>query len=111
MSQDPSLILTKDVEGAPVRIGERVKITSAPADDPRGERYLGCTGVVMALVFDDPGKQYPEDPLIQVRVPGVGTELFFAEELELAPEWARRQMAAMRRFLQAAESRNPADLG
>jgi hypothetical protein len=96
MSQDPSLIVTVDVEGAPVRIGETVKITSAPSDDPQGARFLGCTGVVVALVFDDPRKQYPGDPLIQVRVPGVGMDLFFPEELELVPEWARRRMAEMR---------------
>ncbi len=85
MSQDPSLIMSVDVEGAPVRIGEPVKIISAPLDEPRGGRFLGCMGVVVALVFDDPREQYPADPLIQVLVPGVGMDLFFAEELETNP--------------------------
>lgn len=85
MSQDPSLIVSVDVEGAPLRIGETVKIISAPLDDPRGARFVGHLGLVVALVFDDPRRQYPGDPLVQVRVPGVGMDLFFPEELELRP--------------------------
>jgi hypothetical protein len=97
MIQDPSLIVTVDVEGAPVRMGERVKIVEDSADGTIGRRFLGCTGVVVALVFDDPSAQYPQDPLIRVQVPGVGEDLFFAEELELVPEWARRQLSELRR--------------
>jgi antirepressor CarS-like protein len=91
--QDPSLILSEDVEGAPVRIGERVKIVEDSENGTIGRRFLGRTGVVVALVFDDPRLQFPADPLIQVCIPGVGEELFFPEELELVPEWARRQLA------------------
>jgi len=40
MSQDPSLIVTVDVEGAPLRIGETVEIISAPLDEPRGARFV-----------------------------------------------------------------------
>lgn len=97
MTQDRSLILTEDVEGAPVRMGSAVKIVGAAPDDPIAQRFLGRVGTVVALVFDDPRRQYPADPLIQVRVPGVGEDLFFAEELELAPEWARRSLAELRR--------------
>lgn len=97
MIQDPSLIVTVDVEGAPVRMGERVKVVDESADGTIARRFLGRTGVVVALVFDDPSVQYPRDPLIQVQVPGVGEELFFAEELELVPEWARRQLSELRR--------------
>jgi hypothetical protein len=97
MIQDPSLIVTVDVEGAPVRMGERVKIVEDSADGTIGRKFLGRTGVVVALVFDDPSVQYPRDPLIQVNVPGVGEDLFFAEELELMPEWARRQLSELRR--------------
>jgi len=85
MSQDPSLIVSVDVEGAPLRIGETVEIISAPLDEPRGARFVGRLGIVVALVFDDPHRQYPEDPLVQVRVPGVGMDLFFPEELEARP--------------------------
>jgi len=91
--QDPSLILCQDVEGAPVRIGEHVKIVEDSEDGTIGRRFLGRTGVVVALVFDDPIRQYPGDPLIQVCFPGIGEELFFPEELELSPEWARGQPA------------------
>lgn len=97
MIQDPSLIVSQDVAGAPVRIGETVKIVSTSTDATVGRRFLGHTGVVVGLVFDDPALQYPEDPLIQVRVAGVGEDLFFPEELELAPEWARRRLAELRR--------------
>lgn len=102
MTQDPSLIVTVDVEGAPVRIGERVKIVQESADGTIRRKFLGRTGVVVALVFDEPSLQYPQDPLIQVHVPGVGEDLFFAEELELVPEWARRQLSELRRSARLA---------
>jgi hypothetical protein len=107
MIQDAALIVFEDVEGAPVRIGETVKIASTPADDSMNRRFLGRAGVVVALVFDDPELQYPHDPLIQVRVDDVGEDLFFPEELELAPEWARRQLAGLRQAVRDAERRGP----
>ncbi len=107
MIQDPSLIVYEDVEGAPVRIGETVKIVSASSDGTLSRLFLGRTGVVVSLVFDDPAVQYPEDPLIQIRVEGVGEDLFFAEELELAPEWARRRISELRQSVRAAERRDP----
>jgi hypothetical protein len=96
MIQDPSLIICSDVDGAPVRIGESVKVVSRSADDTISQRFLGRTGVVVGLVFDDPATQYPEDPLIQVRVDGLGEDLFFPEELELAPAWALNRIAEHR---------------
>ena len=96
MIQDPSLIVCSDVDGAPVRIGESVKVVSSSEDGTIGQRFLGRTGVVVALVFDDPATQYPADPLIQVHVEGLGEDLFFPEELELAPEWARGRIAQHR---------------
>lgn len=107
--QDTSLIVTQDVEGAPVRIGQPVRITRAPEDDALSRRLVGCTGVVVALVFDDPRLQYPWDPLIQVRVPGLGEDLFFPEELALAPERLSRQRAEGRQVA-AAEAREPVEL-
>ncbi|RKH41782.1 Carotenogenesis protein CarS [Corallococcus sicarius] len=85
MKQDPSLILTEDVDGAPVRIGSAVMIVRTEPDDPITERFLDRVGVVVALVFDDPPTQYPADPLIQVRVHGVGEDLFFAREVAAVP--------------------------
>ncbi|NBD12132.1 MULTISPECIES: Carotenogenesis protein CarS [Corallococcus] len=86
MKQDPSLILKEDVDGAPVRIGAAVMIIRTEPDDLVSERFLGRVGTVVALVFDDPPTQYPADPLIQVRVHGVGEDLFFTQELVAAPQ-------------------------
>ncbi|MDC0711277.1 Carotenogenesis protein CarS [Stigmatella sp. ncwal1] len=82
MIRDPSLIVTVDVEGAPVRIGEPVRIVTASQEDSVDQRFLGRTGIVVALVFDDPWLQYPADPLIRVRVHGLGEDLFFVRELD-----------------------------
>ncbi|MCE9670324.1 Carotenogenesis protein CarS [Myxococcus stipitatus] len=106
MNQDPSLIVSSDVEGAPVRIGEHVKVVSASSDGTITPGFLGRMGVVVALVYDDPTHQYPTDPLIQVRVDGLGEDLFFPEELELVPEWARHRIAQQRR--DEREQRRPA---
>lgn len=108
MTQDPSLIVCSDVEGAPVRIGESVKIVSDSPDGTVGQRFLGRTGVVVALVYDDPAAQYPEDPLIQVQVDGLGEDLFFPEELELAPVWARNRIAQHRQAARDAGRPVPA---
>jgi hypothetical protein len=106
MIQDAALIVVEDVKGAPVRIGETVKIVGTSADDSMNRRFLGQAGVVVALVFDDPDLQYPHDPLIQVRVGDVGEDLFFPEELELAPEWARRRIAELRQSMREVERRD-----
>ena len=87
MIQDAALIVFEDVEGAPVRIGAVVRIADSSLDGTFDPRFLGRTGVVVALVFDEPRLQYPADPLIQVHVHGVGEDLFFLKELELAAEW------------------------
>lgn len=105
MIQDSSLIVVDDVEGAPVRIGETVRIGGASEDDSLDRCFLGRTGVVVALVYDEPRLQYPDDPLIQVRVDDLGEDLFFPEELELAPEWARRRLAELRLSVKEAEKR------
>lgn len=107
MNQDPSLIVIEDVEGAPVRIGDVVRIAPQSSESSIDRRFLGRTGVVVALVFDDPRLQYPEDPLIQVLVHDVGEDLFFLEELDLAPEWARHRLAALRRSTRQGAELNP----
>ncbi|QDE69097.1 Carotenogenesis protein CarS [Myxococcus xanthus] len=101
MIQDPSLIICHDVDGAPVRIGATVKVVPHSEDGTISQRFLGKTGIVVGLVFDDPATQYPDDPLIQVLVEGLGEDLFFPEELELAPEWARNRIAQHRQAVRA----------
>lgn len=77
------LKLTQDILGAPVRIGQRVAIHSS--DATVDERFLGRSGVVVALHYDcsDP-QRFPCDPMILVEVEGLGSDLFFARELVLA---------------------------
>lgn len=89
MIEDPSLILTADVDGAPVRMGTVVRISESSLDGTFDPRFLGRTGVVVALVYDEPLRQYPADPLIKVRVHGLGEDLFFPGELALGAEWSR----------------------
>jgi hypothetical protein len=89
------MIVKRDVEGAPVKIGQEVTIASDLLNDTIDRRFLGRTGVVKALVYDDPREQYPADPLIRVHVRGLGEDLFFSEELELEA-WARRRLAQLR---------------
>lgn len=79
-----------------MRIGAKVKVVPHSEDGTISQRFLGQTGIVVGLVFDDPATQYPDDPLIQVLVEGLGEDLFFPEELELAPEWARNRIAQHR---------------
>ncbi|AGC45142.1 carotenogenesis protein carS [Myxococcus stipitatus DSM 14675] len=81
MIQDPSLIVKRDVDGAPVHIGDRVTVVPDSTDGTISPGFLGRTGTVVALVYDDPVQQYPADPLIQVRVDGLGDDLFFLDEL------------------------------
>jgi hypothetical protein len=91
MSQQEPLILTQDVDGAPLHLGEPVRITPTPTEDSLDRRFLGRRGIVVALVYDEPGTQYPHEPLIQVRVEALGEDLFFPWELERAPEEFRRR--------------------
>ncbi len=89
MIEDPSLILTVDVDGAPVRMGAVVRIADTSPDGTFDPRFLGRTGTVVALVYDEPFRQYPADPLIKVRVRGLGEDLFFVGELVLGAERSR----------------------
>ncbi|WP_425538001.1 Carotenogenesis protein CarS [Myxococcus stipitatus] len=73
--------MKRDVEGAPVHIGDRVTVVPDSTDGTISPGFLGRTGTVVALVYDDPIQQYPTDPLIQVRVDGLGDDLFFLDEL------------------------------
>lgn len=93
MSAQPGLVVFKDVEGAPVRLGEPVRIAGESAlEGSVDRRFLGHLGVVVALVYDEPEAQFPADPLIQVRVDDLGEELFFARELERMGVWTWRPL-------------------
>ena len=91
MSQQTARIFAHDVEGAPVRIGEPMRISLTASEESLDKRFLGRWGIVVALVYDEPGTQYPHEPLIQVRVEALGEDLFFPWELERAPEEYRRR--------------------
>ncbi|ATB32760.1 Carotenogenesis protein CarS [Melittangium boletus] len=93
MNHDTGLVFLEDVKGAPVRMGEPVRISGSPLDGSLDPRFVGHRGVVVGLVYDEPSTQYPGDPLIQVRVEDLGEDLFFARELERSPEWAWRPLA------------------
>jgi hypothetical protein len=88
MNAQPGLVIFEDVEGAPVRLGEWVRIAGEPAlEDSVDRRFLGHRGRVVALVYDAPREQFPADPLVQVHVEDLGEELFFVRELERMGVW------------------------
>lgn len=106
MIEDPSLILTMDVDGAPVRMDAAVRIAETSVDGTFDRRFLGRTGTVVALVYDEPLQQYPADPLIKVRVRGLGEDLFFVGELVLRAEGSHP-----RAFREEPERRGAAEPG
>lgn len=69
------------VEGAPVQPGSSVFIVCEQEDESRDERFAGRCGVVRALFYDDAQRQFPSQPMMLVRVDGLGEDLFFAHEL------------------------------
>jgi hypothetical protein len=78
---DCALFRTSDVEGAPARVGSWVRVAAPGEDESRDPRFVGRTGLVTGLLYDDPARQYPFDPLVAVFVEGLGEELFFSHEL------------------------------
>lgn len=89
MTKQTPFIFSWNVDGAPVRMGEPVLILPTMQSGSLDERFLGRRGVVVALVYDEPGRQYPHEPLVQVRVEDLGEDLFFPWELKRcgAPSW------------------------
>jgi hypothetical protein len=75
-------VLQVDVEGAPAKLGQQVTVVRASNDETVERRFLGRTGTVCGLLYDAQ-EQYPADPLVLVRVSGLGEDLFFPEELGL----------------------------
>ena len=87
------LIVTQDVDGAPVRMGELVCVTDTSEEASLDGRFAGRRGVVVALVYDEPRTQYPHAPLVKVSVEGLGEDLFFPWELERAVGWSWRRLS------------------
>jgi hypothetical protein len=75
----------KDVEGAPFRIGDRVKVVSLSDDTADGE-LLGCRGSVLYFEYScGCGQTFPHDPMIGVRFRKRTAE-FWKEELAVLGE-------------------------
>ncbi len=91
-------VMRQDVDGAPVRMGQAVTILGDASNDETADpAFKGRVGRVCGLLYDSPAEdQFPQDPMILVRVEGVGEDLFFAEELDLE-RWARCRVAQLRR--------------
>ena len=78
-----ALHLTREVPHAPVQPGARVLVLVDWRDDSADTRFHGACGEVVGLLFDEPASQFPARPLIEVAVPGLGSDWFFAGELQL----------------------------
>lgn len=69
-----------DVEGAPFRIGDAVRVVSL-ADDTADDELLGCAGSVLYFEYScGCGQSFPHDPMIGVQFGGRMAE-FWKEEL------------------------------
>ncbi|MDX2015184.1 MAG: Carotenogenesis protein CarS [Myxococcaceae bacterium] len=85
MLSDKTVFVRTDVAGAPVRMGQRVAVLCSDDDDSADERFHGCRGEVVGLLYDDPATQLPANPLVLVAVDGLGEEWFFLNELHAEP--------------------------
>ena len=63
----------------PFQPGARVLVLVDTLDETVDARFHGMAGRVVGLICDDPQAR----PLMQVEVDGVGTDVFFANELQL----------------------------
>nr|MCU0699481.1 hypothetical protein [Myxococcaceae bacterium] len=85
MLSDKTVFVRTDVAGAPLRIGQRVAVLCCGNDESADERFHGCRGEVVGLLYDDPATQLPANPLVLVAVTGLGEEWFFLNELHAEP--------------------------
>ena len=70
----------KNVEGAPFRIGDTVRVVSL-SDDTANEGLLGCQGSVLYFEYScGCGQTFPKDPMIGVQF-NARTDEFWKEEL------------------------------
>ena len=83
-----------NVDGAPVRIGQRV-IIAGPGDETFDAQFIGLHGTVEYLEYDcGCGQTYPMDPMIGVLLDSGQHEEFWKEELSKpshakATHWAQ----------------------
>jgi hypothetical protein len=80
-AEAPTVLVRWALPGAPWRVGALVDVVGTGLDETLDERFVGRRGVVTGLLYDDPGSQMPDRPLVVVFVDGLGEELFFAGEL------------------------------
>jgi len=70
-----------DVDGAPFKIGERVRVTDSK-DETFDRSFKGRIGVIEYFEYEcGCGQSYPDDPMIGVRFRRGRIEEFWAEEL------------------------------
>ena len=82
----------KDVDGAPFKIGDRVKVVSL-SDDTADEDLLGSQGSVLYFEYScGCGQTFPNDPMIGVQF-GERTAEFWKEELSVLNESQREPVA------------------
>lgn len=70
-----------NIHGAPVKIGQIVKVNQEFTDDTAEESWAGTTGIVIYLCYDGCGQTYPTDPLIAIRNQAGECEQFWIEEI------------------------------
>jgi hypothetical protein len=75
----------EDIEGAPYKIGDIVKVLSNPNnDDTFSMKFVGKEGKVEYFEYDcGCGQNYPEDPMIGIKFQNGKIAEFWKEELEL----------------------------
>jgi len=70
-----------DVEGSPLRIGQRVLVVKG-TDETFSQEYVGKTGTVVYFEYScGCGQTYPNDPMIGLRFADGTIEEFWREEV------------------------------
>jgi len=74
-----------DIVGAPMRIGDRVRILDNPGEDETFDKeFASKIGEVTFFEYDcGCGQTFPVDPMIGVKVPNGKVSEFWKEELEI----------------------------
>jgi hypothetical protein len=75
------LLSRRPVPGCAFAPGARVTVLLDGEDETADLRFHGARGEVTGLLFDDLATQFPAEPLVEVRVDGLGCEWFFPREL------------------------------
>lgn len=77
--------LDTDVEGAPFRIGQKVRILQNPNNDNTFDTtFANKVGEVWCFEYEcGCGQTFPDDPMIAVRLKDGKSDEFWKEELEL----------------------------